>query len=61
VFKVQVSAAAAAEVMPGDYAQVITKGDPWLGDMDRTMRIRQVTGDLSDVVTLEMFPMQALL
>jgi hypothetical protein len=60
-FKVSVSAAAAAEVLPGDYAQVITKGDPWLGDMDREMRVRKVSGDLSDMVTLEMFPMQALL
>jgi len=61
VFKVQVSAEAAAEVQPGDFCRVITKADPWLGDMDRTMRVRQVAGDLSDTVALEMYPMAALL
>lgn len=61
VFKVSVSADAANEVQPGDYARVITKGDKWLGDMDRTMRVRQVSGDLSDTVMLEMFPMAGLL
>ena len=61
VFKVQVTGAAAAEVHPGDYARVITAGDVWLGDMDRTMRVKTVSGDLSDVVTLDMFPMQGLL
>lgn len=61
VFKVQVSADAAREVQPGDYAQVITKGAPYLGDMNRRMRVKTVSGDLSDVVTLEMFPMAALL
>lgn len=61
VFKVQVSASAAAEVLPGDYCRVITKGDPWLGDMDRAMRVKSVSGDLSEVLTLEMFPLAALL
>jgi hypothetical protein len=61
VFKVSGAADAAREVQPGDYCRVITKGDPWLGDMDRTMRVKQVSGDLSDVLTLEMFPLAALL
>jgi hypothetical protein len=61
VFKVSVYADHATEVQPGDYARVITRGDPWLAVTDRRMRVRQVSGDLSDVVTLEMFPMAALL
>lgn len=61
VYKVQVRAEAAAEVLPGDYCRVITKGDVWLGDMDKTMRIKQISGDLGDTVSLEMFPLAASL
>jgi hypothetical protein len=61
VFKVSVRAEAAREVSPGDYCQVIVKGDPWLGDMDRTMRVQKVSGDLSDTLTLDMFPLAATL
>jgi hypothetical protein len=61
IYKVTVSAAAAREVAAGDYARVITKGAPWLGDMNKTMRVRQVSGGLSDDYVLEMFPMQASL
>lgn len=61
VFKVSVRAKAANEVQAGDYARLVTKADPYAGDMDRTMRVKQVSGDLSDTVTLEMFPMAALL
>jgi hypothetical protein len=61
VFKVSVHRSAAREVWPGDYCRVITKGDAWLGDMDRVMRVRTISGGLDDVITLEMFPMQAVL
>lgn len=64
-YKVTIRAEAAAEVMPGDYCRLITKldgpvrGSAWAGDMDKTMRIRQVSGDLSDAVVLEMFAVEA--
>lgn len=61
VYKVQVSADYARDVRPGDYCQVITKGDPWLGDINRRMRVKTISGDLSDVFTLEMFPMAGTL
>lgn len=73
VYKVQVSADYARDVRPGDYCQVITKapvkqpdgswsaGANWLGDMNRRMRVKTVSGDLSDVFTLDMFPLAALL
>jgi len=49
------------EVMAGDYCQVTTKGDAWIPDGTRTMRVKTVTGDLSDNLTLEMYPMAAQL
>jgi hypothetical protein len=61
VFKVAVHRTAAREVWPGDYCRVITRGDAWLGDMDRVMRVRTISGGLDDVINLEMFPMQAVL
>lgn len=61
VFKVSVRADAARQVLPGDYCRLVTKGDSWLGDMDRTMRVKSISGDLSDTVQLDMFPMAALL
>jgi hypothetical protein len=73
VYKVQVSADYARDVRPGDYCQVITKapvkqadgswtpGANWLGDMNRRMRVKTVSGDLSDVFTLDMFPLAGLL
>lgn len=60
-FKVSVRSEAAREVVAGDYARLIAKAAPWVGDMDRSMRVKQVSGDLSDTLTLEMFPMAALL
>ena len=59
VFKVSVRTEAAAEVEAGDYCRVITVGDPWLGAMDKTMRVRQIAGDSTDTVVLDMFPLQA--
>lgn len=61
VTKVDVTKAAAAQVSPGDYCRLITRGDGWLGDSDRVMRIQSIAGNLSDKVTLSMFPMQAVL
>lgn len=60
VFKVSVTADAAREVASGDYCRLITASDVWLGATDRRMRVKQVSGDLTDTVTLEMFPMAAL-
>lgn len=60
-FKVAVRAEAARQVQAGDYCRVVTRGDSWLGDMDRTMRVKSISGDLSDTVQLDMFPMAALL
>lgn len=61
VFKVTVRADAAQEVQSGHYARLIVKGDPWLDDMDRSMRVKQVSGDLSDNVVLDMYPMAGAL
>jgi hypothetical protein len=55
-YKVTVRRDAATEIRPGDYARIITRGDAWLGDMNQRMRIRQVSGDLTDQVTLDMYP-----
>jgi hypothetical protein len=60
-FKVSVRRDAAAEVQPGDYARIVTRGDVWLGDLDRSMRVQTVSGDLSDTVQLEMAPVEAIL
>jgi hypothetical protein len=68
VWQVTVRAEAAREVLPGDYCQVITGkdpvtglSDPWLPDGARVMRTRAISGDLTDTLTLEMYPMQAQL
>jgi hypothetical protein len=59
--KVTVRRQAAAEIRPGDYAQIITAADPWLGTTDQRMRIRQLSGDLTDQVTLDMYPTEGQL
>jgi hypothetical protein len=61
VHKVTVRRQAAAEIRPGDYARIVTAGDAWLGDTDQRMRIRQVSGDLTDQVTLDMYPTEGQL
>jgi hypothetical protein len=61
VFKVSISADFARDVRPGDYCQLIAKGDPWVGDLNRRMRVKTISGDLSDVFTLDMFPQAGLL
>lgn len=61
VWKVSVAAAATLEVQAGDYAQVVTAGDTWLPDGARRMRIKQLSGDLGDVVRMDMYPLQAVL
>lgn len=58
-YKVTVAAEAVPDVQPGDFCQVITRGDAWLGDVDRQMRVKTISGDLGDKVSLEMFPMAA--
>lgn len=60
-YTVTVRSEAAREVKPGDYCRVITGDDPWLGAMDTTMRVRSISGDLTDTKKLEMFPVQATL
>lgn len=60
-YTVTVRSEAAREVKAGDYCRVITGDDPWLGAMDVTMRVKTITGDLTDAKKLEMFPVQAAL
>lgn len=60
-YKATVATEAVAQVEPGDYCRVITRGDVWLGDMDREMRIKTISGDLTDKVALDMYPMAAAL
>lgn len=60
-FKATVAAEMVEQVEAGDFCQVITKGDVWLGDMDREMRVKTISGDLTDKVSLEMFPLAGLL
>jgi hypothetical protein len=57
---VTVRGEAAVEVLPGDYARVVPRrDDPWLGDGTQTqeayMRVKTKSGDLGDVVKLEMY------
>jgi len=59
VLKVTARADAYGEVLPGDYARTITRGDVWLGDMDITTRVKQVSGDLSDELRFDMFSVLA--
>lgn len=61
VWRVTVKADAAREVMPGDYCQVITRGDVWVPDGQRRMRVQKISGDLGDTLTLDMYPMAGVL
>ncbi|RBY82686.1 hypothetical protein [Blastococcus sp. TF02A-26] len=61
VWKVTVHASAATEVRAGDYARVKTAGHPWLGTGEHRLRIRKKTGNLTDRVVLDMYPLQAAL
>lgn len=61
VFKVTVHRSAASEVSAGDYCQLITRDDPWVGTINQRMRVQKKAGDLSDRVTLDMFPLQAVI
>lgn len=59
VWKVQVRASAALEVLPGHYARVIPRRDhPWLPAGEAFMRVKSKSGDLGDTVTLEMYAVQ---
>jgi hypothetical protein len=50
------------QVQPGDYVQLVTKGDPWLPDGTRRMRVATMSGALdSDEVKMSMYPLQAVL
>lgn len=61
VWRLTVTADAAREVQPGDYCQVITRGDAWVPDGERRMRVQKVTGSLADTLTLDMYPLEAQL
>lgn len=66
VYKMVVQADAAKEVLPGDYVRLVTKrdgsvkGSAWVGDMDQRMRVWQVSGDMTDRVTLQMLALDGL-
>lgn len=60
-YKATVAVEAVHEVQPGDFCRLITRGDVWLGDIDREMRVKTISGDLTDKVSLEMFPLAAAL
>ena len=59
--KVTVRADAATEVLAGHYCRVKVADDPWLPDGEFRMRIAKISGTLGDDVTLDMYPMQAVL
>lgn len=59
VFKATVAADAVQEAQPGDYCQIVTRGDVWLGDTNRETRVKTISGDMSDRVTLDMYPLAA--
>lgn len=61
VWKVTVHASAATEVRAGDYARVKTFRHPWLGTGEHRLRIRKKSGNLTDRVVLDMYPLQAAL
>jgi hypothetical protein len=58
VWKVTVHAAAAAEVRAGDYASVVVAGHPVLGSGETRLRVRKKSGDLTDRVVLDMYPVE---
>jgi hypothetical protein len=62
VWKLDVEAFAAAEVLAGDYARVkVADGHPWLAGGESRMRVKSKSGDLSTKVTLTMYPVQAVI
>jgi hypothetical protein len=61
VWKVVVRADAALEVLPGDTARVVVKGDAYLPNGEWPVRVAKVSGGLGDEVTLDMYPIQAVL
>jgi hypothetical protein len=56
-WKVAVKGSAAREVLAGHYARVIVKNDhPWLPAGETFLRVAKKSGDLTDKVTLTMYP-----
>lgn len=61
VWRVKVHARAAREVRAGDYARVVARDHAYLPDGEHRVRVRRINGDASDVVTMEVYPLQATL
>lgn len=61
VWRMKVHARATREIRAGDYARVVVRGHAYLPDGDHRVRVRRISGNASDVVTLEVYPMQAAL
>lgn len=57
VWKVTVHASAAREVLAGDYARVVVKDHPVLGTGETRLRVRKKSGNLTDRVVLDMYPL----
>jgi hypothetical protein len=56
-WKVVVKASAAREVLAGHYARVVVRDDhPWLPGGETFLRVAKKSGDLTDKVTLTMYP-----
>lgn len=60
VWKATVHISAALEVTAGDYAVVKTKGHACLGTGSYRVRVQKKSGDLTDRVVLDMFPLEAI-
>jgi hypothetical protein len=60
-WKVTVRADAALEVLPGDTARVVVRGDAYLPDGEWPVRVATIAGDLTDTATLTMYPTLAVL
>ena len=61
MWNVHVHADAAREVMAGHYARVIFRDDAYLGSGEVYVRVKTISGNFSDTVVLDCFPVQAAL
>jgi hypothetical protein len=61
VWKVTVRADAAREILPGHMCRVVVGGDAYLPAGEWRLRVARVSGDLGDNVTLDMYPLAAVL
>lgn len=59
VWQIAMRADGVQEMRAGDYARVITKGDAFLADGERRVRIKKLSGTLKETVNVDVYPLQA--